>query len=118
MAERLDRFPIELGTVPVYLGDATQLLLARVLDDMEQPVDLNDGWSDWTASWRVYANSDDSLSLPISVVVETVSVRLTGDLTRQMKGRCGVFDVQATSTSGEVLTWFRGSTDPEMDVTR
>lgn len=119
MAEQLSRFPVDMGTIPVYLGDSTNLLTARILeDDGVTPVDLSSDWSAWRAVWRRQATSESFVELDVTVSGEAVSVDLTPEITREMGARGGVFDVQATSNAGQVRTWFKGMTSPTRDVTR
>lgn len=111
-------FPVDVGGVQVYAGDTVTLISARVLeDDGVTPTDLSD-WSNWRAGWRVNVESEDVLALAVSAAGEQVSVTASPAVSREIAGRRGVFDVEATDANGVVRTWFRGVTLSRLDVVR
>ncbi len=112
--------PATVPAVTVYAGDTCQFDKYTITSG---GVFLNlvaAGWTLWTAQWRSSAVS--SFSLPLSVNTDyastgIITVSATPAQTALMAVN-GVWDLQATHTSGVVQTFLRGTTTYVQDVTR
>lgn len=109
------------GIVPteqIYGGDGWSRTLT--ISQSGTPVDLTDGWSGWKAQWRPTAGAQTVLDIDVDVTDAATGVlvlSLTGDQTGSMGGD-GVWDLEATPTGGEPVTWVRQQTTWLQGVTR
>lgn len=111
--------PAEVPAVPVYAGD-TCVFPSYTFRAGSTALDLVDeGWTDWTATWRRRASSEESIPLTVDLsqaAAGTISISASAAQTRAM-GDAGVWDLQA-ERPGEVRTFLRGSTLWLLDVSR
>lgn len=109
------------GIVPaekIYGGDGWSRTLT--ISQGGTPVDLTAGWSGWKAQWRPTAAARTAIDITIDTTDAASGVlrlSLTGAQTGSMGGD-GVWDLQATPTGGEPVTWVRQQTTWQQDVTR
>ena len=112
-------WPIYVANTSVYSGDPVLFLNATITaGDPPETLDTLDEWTDWKAYWRYSPDSSDFVELDVAVDVSTATivVKCSGEVSASLKSS-GVWDLQAKK-DGEVRTWFRGSTDWVLDVTR
>lgn len=103
----------------IYAGDDWSRILTIKQDDAA--VDLvAAGWTAWTAQWRTDPGTASKIDLSVddsAAASGQITVSLTGAQTESMGGN-GVWDLQATDSDGNTVTWLRGATVWTQDVTR
>lgn len=108
------------GIIPtemIYGGDGWSRTLT--ITEGGVAVDLTSGWSGWIAQWRPTASARSVQTIAVDTTNAATGVlvlSLTGAQTGAM-GSDGVWDLQATPTSGQPVTWVRQQTTWEQGVT-
>lgn len=119
MSVDIDSLPYMLDHIELYSGDDRVLCAFQPQNDDGS---LDASWSGWKAQWRRFRNPDrapTAIDLVLSVdETGTITVGVTGEMTRLMGGHSGVWDVRAFNPDGEELTWITGETSIIWDVTR
>lgn len=108
-----------VAPIALYGGDDWQMVLT--ITDAGVGVDLvAAGWSGWRAQWRPDAGSDTMLPFGVSTVGAASGVLALSMTSAQVgaMGGDGVWDLEALDGGGRTVTWLRGSTVWEQDVTR
>ena len=105
--------------VEIYAGDDVTFPGFVIKDSLGSPIDLS-SYTGWAAEWRKRATDTTPLSLTVDATQANVGrLQLSADSeTTRAMGASGVWDVQATSATGDTQTFLYGTTRWREDVTR
>lgn len=113
--------PVDLGSVPLYRGDAWRMPITDYAADGTTPTNLTGYGSAWAAQMRQTPDSPTAVTITVDAtaaatgqLVLTLAAATTAELTASLY----VFDVQATGGAVSPITVYRGTVVVTRDVTR
>lgn len=118
----MSNWPVDLGTLPLYRGDAhgRNKVTITLTDNDDEPVDLTAFGDEWASQARANAASTASIDLDVDDTGAedgVLVVSVPDEHAAALRGPL-VFDVQVTGGSIDPLTLFAGKFSVGADVTR
>lgn len=115
-------FPIDLGTFPLYRGDAAgrNKVTITLKDSQDALVDLTVFGDTWTAQAREFIESTEAIELTVddtNAADGVLEVSIPDDDSAALPWAL-VFDVQATGGTVDPITVFKGAFATDGEVTR